>query len=777
MGWLPVLLAAQLVLALWWAVLALPDTGAAAGLPIVALAVANQLLFLLRSMPVLLLLAWPLAALQRPQMRVFAVGLLWSLYLLLQLGLEQYYVAARVPLGADLFGYSSAEIRTTVGGAGSGIGWLGWLGMVLPLAVLWAGLAWRKRIPAHVRPRLFAGVLLVGSIAWALPASIGTRGLGNDAARAVATSKGAYFVADGLRWWRGTSAVMAAAASAPTMTSGVQKALDPNYPFLHIDTTPDTLGPYFKPTTTGKPPNLVVIVVEGLGRSFSGPDAPLGSFTPFLDTLAMRSLYFDNFMANQGRTFGVLPALLGSLPVAEEGFTALGPKMPAHAGLFNVLSRQGYRSVFYSGTDSDFDNERGYLQLQDVDDIVDLRNFGQGYQRNPFSDWGYPDHELVSRVLADRDRLRPPFVLGMQTISMHTSYRFPGQAQYKARVEQRLQALGIPEWRRSAYREHADIYSAILYTDDQLRRYFTDVATAPWYANTIFLITGDHRLAELPQDTHIERYHVPLIIASPLLRQPARIGAVSSHADITPALLALLSHTYGLQRPAKVTWTGSGLDMAAGFRSQHEFALKQTKTSVPDFVSGRWFLHDGHLFELEDGIRATEMEDEALRAQVTQRLLRYLANNAQFLRKLELSPEGGMPRMVAYQGSHAEPVPAAPAMAALPAGLGLDGVKLQQFADRIQVVATFINGDAHVSRTFAPLAVLAGEDGRELREGYGSAIQLRPHERREVQLALTMPALAPGRYFVSVLPSDPESGKLIGRGRYHLPLQVGGAGP
>src|SRR5690606_41349715 len=90
--------------------------------------------------------------------------------------------------------------------------------------------------------------------------------------------------------------------------------LDPADPFLHPDATPDALGPYFGPTRTGRPPNLVVIVVEGLGRSFSGPDAALGSFTPFLDELAGRSLYFDNFMANQGRTFGVLPALFGSLP-------------------------------------------------------------------------------------------------------------------------------------------------------------------------------------------------------------------------------------------------------------------------------------------------------------------------------------------------------------------------------------------------------------------------------------------------------------------------------
>ena len=107
----------------------------------------------------------------------------------------------------------------------------------------------------------------------------------------------------------------------------------------------------------------------------------------------------------------------------------------------------------------------------------------------------------------------------------------------------------------------------------------------------------------------------------------------------------------------------------------------------------------------------------------------------------------------------------------------MEAVRLERAADGVRVAAAFVNGDAHDSRTFVPLAVLTGEDGRELREAYGSAIQLRAHERREVLLSLAVPALAPGRYFVSVLPSDPATGKAVGRGRFHLPLDVPAAAP
>ena len=101
-----------------------------------ALAVGNQLLFLLRALPLLLLLGWPLASLPGRRAALLAVGASWSLFLLLQAGLEQYYLAARVPLGADLFGYGLAEIRTTVGGAGAEIGVAGWAGLLLPLLLL-----------------------------------------------------------------------------------------------------------------------------------------------------------------------------------------------------------------------------------------------------------------------------------------------------------------------------------------------------------------------------------------------------------------------------------------------------------------------------------------------------------------------------------------------------------------------------------------------------------------------------------------------------------------
>jgi Phosphoglycerol transferase and related proteins, alkaline phosphatase superfamily len=416
----------------------------------------------------------------------------------------------------------------------------------------------------------------------------------------------------------------------------------------------------------------VLILVEGLGRSFSGPEAPLGSFTPFLDELAAQSLYFDNFLANQGRTFAVLPSLLGSLPLAEEGFSALQPPLPEHPGLYRLLGGQGYQGVFYNGTDTAFDNERGYLQSQGVERIIDLTNFGPGYERNPYSQWGYADAELVSRVIADLPQLQPPFVLGMQTISMHTSYRFPGQAHWRQRLDAHLRQLQLPASRQQAVQAQADIYSTILYTDGQLQRFFAAARQQPWHANTIYLITGDHRLPEIPIGEHIERYHVPLLIHSPLLRQPARIGGVSSHLDVLPSLMALLSARYGLQRPAQTPWLGRGLDLSPEFSSTGHFPLKQTKTSAEEYLDGRWWLRDGQLYALEKGMRLTAMDDPAARAQVQARLDAYQRGNHALLQhhRLMAAPSPLQAYDPAQVEQRPEPVPASQALP----GLGVEDV-------------------------------------------------------------------------------------------------------
>ncbi|QNA91121.1 LTA synthase family protein [Massilia sp. Dwa41.01b] len=533
---------------------------------------------------------------------------------------------------------------------------------------------------------------------------------------------------------------------------------------MHAERTPDTLGPLFNPQA-GKPPKIVFIIVEGLGRTFSGPGARLGSFTPFLDELAGRSLYFENFLAGQGRTFGVLTTVFGSLPFGENGLTALGERLPRHESLLSILKRQDYRLRFYSGSNLEFDNEGLFLRRQGVDTFVSEKDFSAPYERA--NDWGYADRDLMEVAVA-REAQAPagPAVAVVQTTSMHSPFTFPGKEAYMRRAAERVAQLKLPA--APVYENDRAIFASILYTDDALRMFFERAAKWPDYDNTIFVITGDHRLPELPMDTRIERYHVPLIVYSPLLKAPRAIKAISSQFDIAPSLLAYLANNHGLQSPRDVTWIGTGLDTEPSFRNLHVIPLKQTKSEMSDFVSGTAYLAQGQLYTISDGMQADRGDDAQALARAQAQFRAFLTDNGAAGRSAALGP--AQAQLASYGG---ERTLRTATLAAAAGDIGVTGLRRVAGADGAPAFeATFTNHGATRSPEFMPLLVIANEHGLELGETAGAPRTLAPGERAVITLRPDLRKVAPGSYFVSVLPSHPDTGRSIGMGQYHVEAKL-----
>ena len=756
-------------LAVGWLVLRIAETvhAGAAGIHVGGLfgpALANDLLALARHAFMLLLGAVPLAALPLRRWCVAVLAVAWAALLALQAGLMQYHWSAGVLLGADLFGYSRAEIATTLGGRSQlGIGLLAALGVALAASMLVLVLTLRPWWP---RPRgrtaLFAALMSIGAYV-VLPDHFAPPTVETEAGVDFLRNKTAYFVDRSIAHVAGERGGGTRAAAQGLPWTGK----DPKYPFAHAERTPDTLGPLFD-THPGTPPNLVFIIVEGLGRSFSGPGARFGSFTPFLDELAGRSLYFENFLSGQGRTFGVLPTVFGSLPFGENGLSALGERMPRHQSLLSILKAQRYHLNYTTGSNLEFDNQGLFLRREGVDTLVSEADFKPPYVRSNY--WGYDDRALMEMAIAqERADPRVPAVRILQTTSMHDPFTFPDKGAYLAKVGQRLAALGIPEGANPAYTAQRDIFASILFADDALRRYFEQAATLPGYANTIFIVTGDHRLPELPMDTRIERYHVPLIVFSPLLKRPASIKSISSQFDIAPSLLAFLGHQYGLRVPEEVTWLGTGLDTEKTFRNVHAIPLKQTKTELSDFVSGTVYLAQGRLFALADGMRLDRATDEGALARARAQFDAFLAANRRVADAAALDPaapalapwrEGGRKLNSVDLASEAGQVSVS-AVRRAPGG-----------GDEAIVEATFVNNGNTPSPAFVPLLVVSDAGGLELGETPGEIRSLAPGASLTVALKAARGRVPHGRYFVSVIPSHPETGRSIGIGRYHVEMPL-----
>lgn len=694
-----------------------------------------DVLMLLRAVPLWCVLLWPVLALpMRGQAAL--LWLLGSLLLVAVVALDVYFSVSGLALGADLLAYSWAEMRTTVAGAQVPVPWAAMGVLAVALIALWGVLRSQQRAqwPARLSG-LLLGLCLAGSL------TLPTRW-------PAAEGPGAAWVANKLLFL--VSDVLAQSGPASVQ-------IDSAYPFEHPETTPDTLGPLLAldPQT---PPHLLFVVVEGLGRNFSGPGARLGSFTPFLDALADRSLYWENFVATQGRTFAVLPSVLGSLPFGPYGAQPL-----AHDSLPSLLKAQGYHLRYFSGSDLAFDHQGALLQAMGVERFWSSPDYKAPAQK--LSEWGYPDGDLMDAVMA-QPWPQVPSVTVVQTMSMHTPFVVPRMAHWRQRVQERIQALGLSAPQSEAALRQQDIYASILYTDDALRGLFERLAQRPEWKNTVVLITGDHRLPEIPMDTRIERYHVPLIVYSPLLREPRRIKALSSHADIAPSLLALLAKRYGWATPQRVHWMGQGLDVSPQWRNLHTVALKQTRTELSDYISGEYYLAQDRLLALQDGLVAEPENNPVVQQAMRQELATLRAGLARMAQQGALVSEASRQLHAVYAeaGRTLEPAHRARRIE----GVVVTDAQGRFEGDQLVVQGRLTQQGPQNSPVFVPLLVLSDAQGHELAEVSGQAMRLQPGQSQTVHLQLPPRHWPAGTYYLSLVVSHPDTGRPIGKGQYHV---------
>jgi len=585
-----------------------------------------------------------------------ASGMLQGVFLLLliiHLLLINYFSKAFVPLGADLYGYSWKDIQQTVGAAG-GIPWqfILLLISILVLQLLLFRTSGKKiKIPAAVT----LSIVCVGIIL-TIAGRPGITSGNTEFTRNLLTDKFSFFVDKSREhFFTGNEGTDIYADSylrdEQSSMAGLapRHYIDPaSYPFLYQDSTADVLTPFITKSST--PPNIVLILVEGLGSAFTNQHAYLGNFTPFLDSLSQTSLYWDNFLSEGGRTFAVLSSVLGSLPFAKNGFLELGNDMPPHFSLVNLLKANGYHSSFYYGGDAHFDNMDVFLHHTGVDELNDAATFPSGYTHipsmNSFS-WGYNDQSLFRRWLDSRpEDGRSPQLSVILTVSSHSPFLLNDATGYNHRFEARMKELGFTEDEMQDHRHYKDQYASILYTDQALREFFTAFAKRKDFGHTIFLITGDHRMPEIPMRDKIDRFHVPLIVYSPMLARHTRFASVSTHFDIAPSLLAYLGHTYGWQLPPTVTWMGDGLDTARAFRNMHSYPLMQTKTDLVDYIKGDLHLNNTTIFRLKDGLEEETVSDKSKLEEMTTLMDAYKQRNDRWLQAKSLLPDS-MSRRIA----------------------------------------------------------------------------------------------------------------------------------
>jgi phosphoglycerol transferase MdoB-like AlkP superfamily enzyme/tetratricopeptide (TPR) repeat protein len=547
------------------------------------------------------------------------IKVLFTLIVICQFALVKYNLTTHVDLGADILGYSLNEMSTTVAVSES-VSILYFLPFILvPLAFL--GIHFVLNKFTNEKQILIAALILVVVLG-------SSKFIFSAASENIYQNKLSFLGSDIFRFQQEKGLMDAYNSTGSN-----------DYPLLKpFKDSKDVLSPFFN--IQEEKPNIVIIMVEGLGAEFVGKNNYAG-FTPFVDSLISKSLYWENFVSNTGRTFGGVPSLLGSLPYGEKGFLDLNP-LPSHFSLISVLKANEYTTTFYAGHQTSFDRLGNFLEYNAIDHIINEDNFGPGYIKTQadskdFS-WGYPDSEIYRKALAELDGKKMPRLDIVMTLSNHEPFEFPSKRSYLAKVDSLLNSKQVFNVGKQEIKASKDVYASLLYTDKSLENFMTEYAKRPEYKNTIFIITGDHRVIPIAQKDKLCRFHVPLIIFSPMLKKPEKFKSVSSHWDVAPSLLSFLMNNYKFNKLKEASWMSQGLDTAKQFRNIHKIPLMRYKGAINDYIYKDYFYADGELFKIDENFGTRKVNEPEMLKTVADSLLEFKKLNAYVTKKNKIFP-------------------------------------------------------------------------------------------------------------------------------------------
>ncbi len=557
---------------------------------------------------------------------VWSIGILMILFLIVYAMLVQYFGEGLTPLGADFFAYSLSEISDTVNTSVELT-----VGRIIPLILV---------------PVLFFSFYF-GILKLNLPDKISVYGIGCILLMGVSylflyPSQSQYEREVEYNLVANKSSIFYGHAKKIFFGNQIAAYSGDEYPLIRVGNDEDPLGEYLD--FFSRSPNIVFIIVESLGASVMSPHGRYQGFAPYLESLADESLNWTHFLSTSGRSFNVQPSLLASLPYGEQGFMELGYRAPDHHSLFTILNNNDYHTAYFCGYNSRFDKLDLFLEQQQIDLLIDQSHFDDSYQKMDEIEggftWGYSDKDTYKRAFEEIDTFDSvsPRLDVFFTLNFHEPFIIPENEFYRERFYEQLETLEISENLRDEFIQYQKIFSALMYTDDAIKELMARYSERPDYENTIFVITGDHRMIPVPHATRIDRYHVPFMIYSPRLKQPQVFKGVSSHLDVTPSLVQFLSANYGLQKPDQDHWMGGALNTSKEFSVNRNIPLMRNKNEMDDYISDNFFLSGNQLFEISDGMKLTVVEDQDVKLIVQKKQQNFMSMNRYVTTENKLMP-------------------------------------------------------------------------------------------------------------------------------------------
>jgi phosphoglycerol transferase MdoB-like AlkP superfamily enzyme len=278
-----------------------------------------------------------------------------------------------------------------------------------------------------------------------------------------------------------------------------------------------------------KPQNIVLIILESFNLEYMGVPFADQGYTPFLDSLAQKGLFFTNNFANARRSIEGVGAIMAGIPAwMNEPFLSSQYMTNYYLGLGTLLKTAHYETAFFHGGQNgtmyfdSFMNAIGMDHYFGANDYPDSKDFD--------GTWGIYDGPFLQWTKGKMDTLKSPFFVSIFTLSSHNPFKIPDSFKGK-----------FPKGT-------LDIHESIGYSDSALQSFFQQAEKASWYKDTLFILTADHTYKSSRKEfaNEIGEHRTPLIffhpgwIERPELKPEVNVNQITSQIDILPSILDFL---------------------------------------------------------------------------------------------------------------------------------------------------------------------------------------------------------------------------------------------
>jgi phosphoglycerol transferase MdoB-like AlkP superfamily enzyme len=296
-------------------------------------------------------------------------------------------------------------------------------------------------------------------------------------------------------------------------------------------------------SATGRPLNVVVVMMESFSARFCGAVGAPRSFTPAFDAIAKDGVLFDRALSAGSHTHqGIFATLLGfpNLP-GYETLMSSAVSNQHFCSLPEIFQEKGYQTFFLYNGDFSWDNMRGFFTKQGVKTFVGGDDIPEAEYRDHV--WGVSDGDLFKRCNKEFEAAhkKGPFFAAVMTLSNHAPFEVPpvpgagpvtGQGEFNKRLE------------------------AQRYSDWAVGRFIEEAKTLRYFNETLFVFVGDHGYAVPPQLTEVQLlyHHVPLLFYAPaMIKQPRVDHRLATQMNIAPSIVGLL----GMKDAPHASWARS----------------------------------------------------------------------------------------------------------------------------------------------------------------------------------------------------------------------------